>query len=259
MNRDGDATPTLDRLESLTIDDALGLLDETEHEQLVDLRRRTGMRSDESYELTAAFASLAGPIDEEMPAHLREKIVGEGRRQVRARSASPGSVAPRSARGPRPRRQLWPWIAVASLAVAVVGWWPRLQPSPTTVPADPTGASVVEREWTPTDDPAARGLNGEVLWDNATQTGTMRFVGLEPNDPSESQYQLWIFDATRDERHPVDGGVFDVAEGGETVVPIHAAVEVREPTLFAVTVEPPGGVVVSDRSRVVAVASVDGG
>ena len=72
--------------------------------------------------------------------------------------------------------------------------------------------------------------------------------GLAANDPTELQYQLWIFDAERDERYPVDGGVFDIApEGGTAVIPIRATLPVETAALFAVTVEPPGGVVVSDR------------
>jgi hypothetical protein len=47
----------------------------------------------------------------------------------------------------------------------------------------------------------------------------MRIRGLAPNDPRRAQYQFWIFDATRNERDPVDGGVSDVT-AGEVVVPI---------------------------------------
>ncbi len=83
----------------------------------------------------------------------------------------------------------------------------------------------------------------------------MRIEGLSANDPTVSQYQLWIFDEQRDERYPVDGGVFDIpVEGMEVLVPIRAAVQVERATLFAVTVERPGGVVVSDRERIVLVA-----
>lgn len=59
-------------------------------------------------------------------------------------------------------------------------------------------------------------------WSNARQSGYMRFTGLAANDPSESQYQLWIFDGERDDRYPIDGGVFDVPASGEVVVPIAA-------------------------------------
>ena len=85
----------------------------------------------------------------------------------------------------------------------------------------------------------------------------MRFRGLAPNDPTERQYQLWIFDPSRSdwEAEPVDGGVFDVGAGGEVVVPIDAKLAVAETALFAVTLEVPGGVVVSDRERLVLTAS----
>ena len=79
--------------------------------------------------------------------------------------------------------------------------------------------------------------------------------GLAANDPARAQYQLWIFDGARDQAHPVDGGVFDV-RSGDVVVPIHAAVKVFSPRLFAVTVERPGGVVVSKRERIVLTASL---
>ena len=69
------------------------------------------------------------------------------------------------------------------------------------------------------------------------------------------QYQLWIFDKGRDVRYPVDGGVFDVSAAGEVVIPITAKLAIGQPTLFAVTVETPGGVVVSERKRIVVTAS----
>jgi len=106
----------------------------------------------------------------------------------------------------------------------------------------------------PGPDDAGEQVRGDVVWSDEAQTGFMRLEGLAPNDPTEAQYQLWIFDAARDERHPVDGGVFDVKAGDEVVVPIDAKLPVDRPTLFAVTVEPPGGVVVSTRERLAAVA-----
>jgi hypothetical protein len=55
----------------------------------------------------------------------------------------------------------------------------------------------------------------------------------------------------------VDGGVFDVdRETGDVVVPITARLKVVEPTLFAVTIEKPGGVVVSKRERIVVTAAI---
>jgi hypothetical protein len=51
----------------------------------------------------------------------------------------------------------------------------------------------------------------------------------------------------------VNGGVFNVpADSSEVLVPIRAALPVHLAKAFAVTIEKPGGVVVSDRDRVVA-------
>ena len=83
----------------------------------------------------------------------------------------------------------------------------------------------------------------------------MLFDGMRVNDPSVEQYQLWIFDKNRDQAFPVDGGVFDVSSTGEVIVPISAKLHVDEPVLFAVTIEAPGGVVVSKRERIVVTAA----
>ena len=70
--------------------------------------------------------------------------------------------------------------------------------------------TVLQREWKPTEDPAARGVTGDIVWDAKAQVGYMRFRGLPTNNPQEMQYQLWIFDATRGDKYPVDGGVFNI-------------------------------------------------
>jgi hypothetical protein len=109
----------------------------------------------------------------------------------------------------------------------------------------------------PTKDPGAAGLRAaDVVWDPATQQGFIRFVGLSANDPRVHQYQIWIFDGARDARYPVDGGVFDVpADAAEVVIPIHAALPVGKPAAFAVTLERPGGAVVSARDHVLALGA----
>lgn len=132
---------------------------------------------------------------------------------------------------------------------------------------EPTPAQLLARlegrpgtrviSWSATEDPAASGAGGAVVWNGEAQEGVMRFAGLAANDPTEWQYQLWIFDAERDERFPVDGGVFDVRADGETLVPIKASLPVGKAVLFAITVEQPGGVVVSSRERIALVAQPD--
>jgi anti-sigma-K factor RskA len=113
--------------------------------------------------------------------------------------------------------------------------------------------------WSSTADPASKAASGDVVWNASLQQGYMRFRGLAKNDPNVAQYQLWIFDKTRDDKYPVDGGVFDVdKETGDVVVPIRPKIKVDDATLFAVTVERPGGVVVSKRERIVVTAKVGG-
>jgi anti-sigma-K factor RskA len=107
-----------------------------------------------------------------------------------------------------------------------------------------------------TKDPASAGVTGDVVWDPVTQRGFAHLVGLAPNDPALHQYQLWIFDGGRDKRYPVDGGVFDMPRAAtEVVIPIHAVLPVLSAKAFAVTVEKPGGVVVSGREHVVALGA----
>ncbi|MEM0968703.1 MAG: anti-sigma factor [Verrucomicrobiota bacterium] len=98
-------------------------------------------------------------------------------------------------------------------------------------------------------------LEGDVLWSDDQQTGFLRLQGLTPNDPAKAQYQLWIVDANQGRKHPVDGGVFDAPSDSLSVtIPIDSKLLVSEPTVFVITLEQPGGVVVSDQETVVAIA-----
>jgi hypothetical protein len=160
-----------------------------------------------------------------------------------------------------------PWIATAiAVSLAIVGWWPRLAEFGTSA-SDAGGLEqwrtrreraellqlpgVEHWAW----GSAAGRDAGDVVWDPRSQRGYLRLQGYVPNDPARSQYQVWIFDAGRDDRYPVSGGVFDVPEGvDELVVPISASVPVERAAAFAVTVERPGGTVVSDRAKLVAFA-----
>ncbi len=281
------------RAVELLVDRALHGLDEDESAEL----QSRGGEDDESFERAAAAIDLAtqrDESDESMPAALAEKILASAASHSRGGAAPAAPVKP-SQRAPRSRetRPALPWLAAAAgLLLAIGGWWWGLNQRETTPvvvapessastnasvalaePAPPASASrerereallrgakdVVRSEWRPTKDAAGRGASGDVVWSPSAQRGYMRFAGLEPNDPATTQYQLWIFDSGRDARYPVDGGVFDVQAGGEVVVPISAALHVGAPTLFAVTVEKPGGVVVSKRERIVMTASASPG
>jgi hypothetical protein len=129
--------------------------------------------------------------------------------------------------------------------------------APLDFPAVAALSDAVIAQWEPGGDGTGEEVTGEVVWSSSRQAGVMRLRGLAVNAPGEFQYQLWIFDRERDERFPVDGGVFDVPPGAtEAEVVISAKLHVADPTLFAVTVEPPGGVVVSDRQRIATLAQV---
>lgn len=148
--------------------------------------------------------------------------------------------------------------AAASLAVAAWAWTAR----PGAEPADAAAFALAHADvrrvaWTPGTDATGAGCGGEVVWSPSSQSGLMVFRGLRANDPRTEQYQLWIFDPARDERYPVHGGVFDVAAGAtEVAVPIRPRLGVPGATTFVVTVERPGGVWVSDRSRIAALAKL---
>ena len=237
------------------------------------LARSPGASRDALAPAAAALTLAARLPQEAMPAALRARIAERGREAVRATVA--GKVvqfgAPPATAAVRGSLLGW-YAAAASLLLAVTAWWPRLAEPPAQVAGIPlpvptlaeqraaliaSRQGVIQQSWTATEDAAAGGLAGDVVWDPATQTGYMRFRGLAANDAALEQYQLWIFDGTRDDRYPVDGGVFDMPAGtDEVVVPIHARLPVRKAALFAVTVEPPGGVVVSTRQRIVALAQV---
>jgi len=116
---------------------------------------------------------------------------------------------------------------------------------------------VLQRNWAPAGDAVGREVRGDVVWDARTQTGYMRFVGLRRNDPATEQYQLWIFDKNQSDKTPIDGGVFDIASTEEVIVPINAKLQVQEPFMFAVTIEKPGGVVMSSRERLPLLAKVE--
>lgn len=111
--------------------------------------------------------------------------------------------------------------------------------------------------WQPFDLPDApaeqRNVAGDVVWNDELEQGYLRFVGLKPNDPNVEQYQVWVIDE-RGMEQKVSGGVFNATADGEVIVPIHPGIDIRRVSVFAVTVEEPGGTWVPDLRRRVVVA-----
>lgn len=256
-----------ERLTDLLVKEATESLDEAERSELAQLLRAQPVDRT-AYERLAAGLSLAAGGDEEpLPPALAARITAVGEAYVGGvRAGTIVDLAPRVT--PHGPVIAW-WAAAASLLLAVFGWYPRLAAPPTPVAAAEGQAERAERElgellarpglvrssFSGTADPASGAVDGDVIWDPATQRGYLRLRGLPANDARQAQYQLWVFDATRDQKYPVDGGVFDVPSGERpVVVPIRVPIRVGQAVLFAITVERPGGVVVSGREHIVATA-----
>ena len=259
------AMPHDERLLDLLADRALDGLDAAEVMELQRLLTQTDTVEDNEFDLAAAALHLGlGLPEEPLPPALRDRLEQEADRFVQPAKVVKAAVRHEIVRRPDVVGRIgWlPWlVAAAAIAVAAVGW---LRTSPAAAPDAPIAAQFAALRtapgsetiaWSALEDPTAQGAAGEVVWNEAEQRGFMRFEGLAANDPTVEQYQLWIFDATRPEATPVDGGVFDIQGSGEVIVPIRAKLPVRDAAAFAVTVEPPGGVVVSDRSRIALLAA----
>jgi hypothetical protein len=201
------------------------------------------------------------PAREALPPSLRQRLDRCADEWLRECAAQPGAARQLS----RISSAL-PWlVAAAGVLLAIVGWWPRLdEVAPATMAGDfdqwraqrarerMLATSGVEHlAWRGATETGA----GDVVWDPRRQQGYLRLRGFVANDPSRARYQLWIFDAARDDRYPVDGGVFDVpADRDEVVIPMHPTLPVSRAVAFAITVEQPGGAVVSAREKLVAFA-----
>jgi len=179
-----------------------------------------------------------------------------------ATSTSPSGPLPR---GPysASRREWLGWICcAASLLLAFGLWSANRRPAETASAAAErdmllaSATDIVQIGWAAGTTPFSAEVVGDVVWSTERQLGFMRFRGMPVNDPALEQYQLWIIDPERDEQ-PIDGGVFDIAESGEVIVPIDAKLKVNAPKAFAITIEQPGGVVVSDQSRLPLLAAVE--
>lgn len=218
---------------------------------------------------------------EAMPASVRSKVQASGQRwineQQQAQQRVPLAFPAKQSRASMGAAGWLGWLAAAAaIAFALLANFPS---GPATAAerraallsvADVRQAGWVSLPSSPLAAPAAhrfdRGISGDVVWSDSRDEGYMRISGLAPNDPGEYEYQLWIFDAERPvgdlpqfrveglpellTQRPVDGGVFDVSTSGEVVIPIDAKLPVGKAVIFAVTVEPPGGSVVSQRDVV---------
>lgn len=274
-----------ERLLDLLADRALfelGPEDENELENLLEIFPE--YREDDSFSLTAAAITLAGmETREEMPDGLKALVLNgandyfEAVEEDAARPAGLSEVRSNVVEF-KPRGFSWNWLgwaaaAAACIALAINIWMTRTSPAPDLGSIPPvmeekltmpqmrqrlmdTSPDMTKASWTAGNMPEMKEVGGDIVWSDAKQAGYMRFTGLPANDGTKETYQLWIFDETQDARTPIDGGVFNVNANGEVIIPINAKLKARNPKMFAITIEKPGGVVVSDRKRVAALAKV---
>jgi anti-sigma-K factor RskA len=252
-------------------------LDRAEQKQLDELIAVSGIE-DESFEMAAAAISMIDlKINEPLPAHLQAKILADADRIL--------DTQPEPARQisyAQPKTSFWNlnwatglgWAAAAAacLALGINIWLTRVQP-PQQVQNPPleekltpaqmrqrlidAGGDVIKAAWTVGNDKEVKEISGDIVWSDTKQAGYMRLRGLPLNDKAKQTYQLWIFDETQDPKTPIDGGTFDIGDNGDVIIPVNAKLKASKPKMFAVTVERPGGVVVSKREKIAAIAKVE--
>ncbi len=268
-----------DRLLDLMCDHATCGLSDAERAEFEALCAQFPESNDGTLERAAAAADLAfarGQAHMPMPASLLARVQAEGERQVAGRASGRAGERAAPMRIPSTRRNPMGaigWLAAAAaVVVAAIGW---LRPTnqggaPNSAPpwADRSPAEVRQQllasapdavviplgEW---DNPEQPGVKGDVVWSEAEQTGYIRLVGLKPNDPAVEQYQLWIVDSRgMDQR--ISGALFDARPDpvtGEVVVRVEPRIATKGAAAFALTIEKPGGVWVSDMTRRVVIGA----
>ena len=279
-------------IELLTEKEIYGLAD-TENRELNDLLKIfPEWNDDETLALTAAAISLSGvrTIDA-MPVNLKSRVLADAERFYAARetSAERSNSKYQAAVVSTDENQgffgrlfggafgkFGGWALAAACAVLALNLWltrvpnsevTRNPPVENTPKPEPnlteqrnqliaSASDKIQTTWTDFNPKQPKNVTGDVVWSNSLQKGYVKLHGLPVNDKAKETYQLWIFDAEQNPKTPVDGGVFDVDQNGDLIIPINAKIKVRKPTMFAVTAEKPGGVVVSDLSKVMSVAKV---
>ena len=269
-----------DRWEELQVARLLEGLSADEQAEYDRLAEQLPVDQQESFDSVVAALDLAwgDPHPEPLPEHLKQAVRAQSRQVFGDRSAQPSGDAPpravppvmpvrRAAGGESSTfrlRDAVPWLVSAACLLVAVGVWLVHRPSADATPdlaqrrseLIASSDQLVRATWSEGTTPI-EGASGDIVWSPSRQEGFMQFRGLPVNTPTEEQYQLWIFDKNQSEATPIDGGVFDISSPGEVIVPIDAKLPVEDVYMFAVTIEKPGGVVVSSRERLPLLAKVE--
>jgi hypothetical protein len=262
----------LERLLDLKVQEATYGLS---REEVMELRRLSeefpDWDGDESFALSVASVQLIGIDEEPMPNRLMRSIEEEYSRLYASEPTSSDRRLPNQVEnkiGNIFDTKWLGWVLAGAFGATLLVSSFSNQQGPIQIETIATAPSaqeeldqlvksagdVVRNKWESQSEDFQ--FEGEVVWSEGKQKGFMRFKGLPRNDKTKETYQLWIFDENQKPENPVDGGVFDSGSDGEVIVPIQAKLEVKNASMFAVTVEKPGGVVVSDRKRLIGIAKV---
>ena len=278
-------------LELLADKAAFGLTEEDSREVEMLLNDFPEWENENSFEMAAAAIGLTNlDTSEQMPQNLRLRIAADAAKYFGAQAEKTQEIKNFALQAEKiiglpvtqkvietePKMPLWNWLgwafaATACIALAVNIWTTRFRsaevvrkPETLQIPTPELTAAQKREQLLASVNkiqvdlaqpkPDAITITGDVVWDNTKQEGYIRFQDLPVNDSTKETYQLWIGD--ENQKNPVDGGIFTVTEKGEIIVPIKAKLKIGKPTMFAVTREKSGGVVVSDLKSLVAIAKV---
>jgi anti-sigma-K factor RskA len=270
-------TPTRARLVELLATEATQKLSPAERNELAALIRAFPDEDPNALDLAAAAVHLALTESvEEMPAALAEKLYLASA----AMTPMPPVTRPRPAAKPQAkpkeraeRRRPPAWVAWSGWAVAAsfgavamfalargpkveVQYVEKIVPGPTVFVKLPPEIIEISKE--PTlevvrdriqKDPKVKefaGTKGDistrVVWSGAKQDGVLEVSGLTVNNPSTEQYQLWVIDKSRSpDPKPISVGVFDAKSGVPTLVRVNVPLRLDDIAAFAISKEPPGG------------------
>lgn len=243
----------LNRVDELLADDAIWGLDAAARSELERELRFAEQEFDASWERSAAVATIA--LQKERYVPPPQSLVDS----LRAAAPLP-KVPPASVSGWRNSTTNVVLMAALLMLGVAVFWDALTRGGPAISGGSEPGQlrqAILSAGNASVWNWSAETFDGDVVWDGGTQQGAMRFRGLPVNDPAVRQYQLWIFDSERSDAFPVDGGVFNIsadnisADNEEAVIIIDPKIVVHDAQAFVITVEAPGGVVVSDRTQVV--------
>ncbi|MEQ1922734.1 MAG: anti-sigma factor [Pyrinomonadaceae bacterium] len=264
-------------------------LDEAEQAQLDAMDSGNAGLEFNSLEVAAAAISMMAVDEEPMPASLRSKIIADANAFVVEQNEQTVAWPPTTAEGDksyvadseeRSSGSWLGWLGWASAALACIAlvlniYFTRVQSPPEIAKVPPVetpraltptelrdemvkaATDTIKATWAAGNVKGIAGVVGDIVWSDQKQAGYMTFKNLPVNDTNAYTYQLWIMDENQGDVTPIDGGTFDVNTNGEIVIQINAKLKAKSPHLFAVTMEKPGGVVVSKREKIVALAKVE--